>query len=475
MKLRDLIKCDNPILRDIEITAVTCNSKQITKGCLFVCIKGAKFDGHSFAEEAISAGAAVVVAEQDTGVQNQILVEDSHEAFAIISANWFNNPAKKLKLIGVTGTNGKTSVAYMLKMILEKAGHKVGLIGTINNIIDNTVVPSVNTTPGAYELNSLFDRMNKAGCEYVVMEVSSHALDQKRVCGLNFECAVFTNLTQDHLDYHLTMENYFDAKCRLFEMCKTAVINLDDEYSNRLLERLNCNAITFSASNDGATYTAKEPEFKPDGVKYQMVGFNLINKITVGTGGKFTVYNSMAAVAVALELGVDLSVITTALSEMHGVMGRAEVVPTQKDFTVIIDYAHTPDGLKNILLTFKAYKECRLVVLFGCGGDRDKTKRPLMGEIAADIADYVIVTSDNPRSEEPLKIIDDILKGMENTKTPYCVIENREEAIKFAIANAQKNDIIVLAGKGHETYQILRDGTIHLDEREIVAEALSSL
>lgn len=475
MKLKDLIKCDNSSLRDIEITAVTCNSKQITKGCLFVCIKGVKFDGHSFAQEAVLAGAAVVVAEQDTGVENQIIVNDTHKAFATISANWFNNPAKKLKLIGVTGTNGKTSVTYMLKAILEKAGHKVGLIGTVNNIIDNTVVPSVNTTPGAYELNSLFSQMHKAGCEYVIMEVSSHALDQKRVCELDFECAVFTNLTQDHLDYHLTMDNYFEAKCRLFEMCKTAVVNLDDDYALRLLERLNCNKVTYSALSDSATYTAKEAEFKPDSVKYQMVGFNFISRITVGTGGKFTVYNSMAAVAVALELGIDAKIITSALSEMHGVIGRAEVIPTEKDFTVIIDYAHTPDGLKNILSTFKVYKECRLVVLFGCGGDRDKAKRPIMGEIAAEIADFVVVTSDNPRSEEPMDIIDDILKGMANTKTEYRVIENREEAIKFVIANAQKNDIIVLAGKGHETYQILKDGTIHLDEREIVAKALSAL
>ena len=475
MKLKELIKCDNPAISEIEITGVTCNSKQITKGCLFVCINGTKFDGHSFAMSAVKCGAAVVVAEHDTGVKNQIIVDDTHKAFAQISANWFSNPAKDLKLIGVTGTNGKTSVTYMLKSILEKAGYKVGLIGTINNIIGDTVVPSVNTTPGAYELNSLFDQMRKAGCEYVIMEVSSHALDQKRVCELNFECAVFTNLTQDHLDYHLTMENYFNAKRRLFDMCKTAVVNYDDDYAQNLLEDLNCKKVTFSALSDVATYTAKESEFRPDSVKYLMVGYNFINRIVVGTGGRFTVYNSMAAVAVALELGIDISVITAALSEMHGVLGRAEVVPTGRDFTVIIDYAHTPDGLKNILSTFKAYKECRLVALFGCGGDRDKTKRPVMGQIAAEIADFVIITSDNPRSEDPTEIINDILVGIKNTKTEYRVIENRVEAIKFAIDNAQKNDIIVLAGKGHETYQILKDGTIHLDEREVVNSALSVL
>lgn len=475
MKLYELIKTDDEKLRNIEIKGVTCNSAAVGIGFLFVCISGTRVDGHTFAEDALSKGAAAVVCERDLGLENQIIVEDTHKAYFEISANWFGNPAKKLQLIGVTGTNGKTSVTYMIKKILEKAGHKVGLVGTIQNMIIDKALPSKNTTPDAYELNSLFSLMEKAGCEYVVMEISSHALDQKRICSVEFRTAIFTNLTQDHLDYHITMDNYFDAKLKLFKMSKCAIVNLDDEYAGRILDAVDCKKITYSAKNDAATYTAKDAEYKPDGVKYHMVGYNFINKIVVGTGGKFTVYNSMCAAAAAIELGIPMDIIKTALSEMNGVSGRAEVVKTDRDFTVVIDYAHTPDGLENILSSFREYKDSRLVVLFGCGGDRDKTKRPIMGEIAAKIADFVIVTSDNPRSEEPLSIIEDIMVGVKKQKKPYKVIENRVEAIKFAIANAKKNDIIILAGKGHETYQILNTGTIHLDEREVVTDVLKEI
>ena len=475
MKLFELIKTNDKKLKNIEITGVTCNSKQVEKGFLFVCINGWKLDGHTFAAAAIENGAAVIICERDLGFENQIIVEDTHKAYFEISANWFGNPADKLKLIGVTGTNGKTSVTYMIKTILEKAGYKVGLLGTIQNLIADKALPSKNTTPDAYEMNQLLSLMVEAGCDFAVMEVSSHALDQKRIYGVQFCVAAFTNLTQDHLDYHLTMDNYFGAKLKLFKMSKCAVVNLDDPYSERILDEIDCKKITFSLKNDGATYTAKDTEYRPDKTKYQMVGYNFINKITVSTGGKFTVYNSMCAAAVALELGVSAETIKLALSESHGVPGRAEIVETGRDFTVIIDYAHTPDGLENILMSFREYKDCRLVVLFGCGGDRDKTKRPLMGEKAAQIADLVIVTSDNPRSEEPMAIIEDIMVGVRRHKTPYQVIENRVEAISFAVANAQKNDIIVLAGKGHETYQILKTETIHLDEREVVAQALKEL
>ncbi len=475
MKLYELIKTENEKLKNIEISSVTCNSKAVGMGSLFVCIRGTRVDGHTFAADAIKNGAAAVVCERDLGIDKQIIVEDTHKAYFEISANWFGNPARKLKLIGVTGTNGKTSVTYMLKNILEKAGYKVGLIGTIQNMIIDKVLPSKNTTPDAYEMNSLFNDMEKSGCEYVVMEVSSHALDQKRICSVEFESAVFTNLTQDHLDYHITMDNYFAAKLELFKMSKCAIINLDDDYAERILNAVNCKKITYSVKNDAATYTAKDAEYKPNGVKYQMVGYNFINKITASIGGKFTVYNSMCAAATALELGVSIDIIKSALAEMNGVAGRAEIVKTDRDFTVVIDYAHTPDGLENILMSFRDYRDSRLVVLFGCGGDRDKTKRPLMGETAAKIADYVIVTSDNPRSENPSSIIEDIMAGVKKYKTPYKVIENRVEAIKFAIANANKDDIIILAGKGHETYQILNTGTIHLDEREVVSEALSEI
>lgn len=473
MKLKNLIACETDLC-EIEITGVTCDSRAAQNGFAFVCIRGSLFDGHKFAKSAVEQGAAVVIAEEDTGLQNQIIVPDTHAAYSDMCAKWFGNPANSLKLIGVTGTNGKTSVTYMIKKILEAAGHKVGLIGTIHNMIGDRVIETANTTPSAYDLNSLFYDMKNEGCTYAVMEVSSHALDQCRVYNLNFEVAVFTNLTQDHLDYHITMENYLAAKKRLFKMCKTAVINSDDEYAAELIKGLDCKVVTYSTGND-STYSAKAIKYRPASVDYELVSDTLINHIKVKTGGKFTVYNSLAAAVCALELGFNVSEVAGAIAELGGVKGRAEVVPNDRGFTVIIDYAHTPDGLKNILSTFRECEKNRLTVVFGCGGDRDKTKRPIMGSIAARYADFVIVTSDNPRSEEPSAIIDDILVGMDGTATPYKVIENRIEAIKYAISTAVKDDIIVLAGKGHETYQILKEETIHLDEREVVAEALAQM
>lgn len=470
MRLKDLIlNVEN--LGETEISGVTCDSRAVKSGFVFVCIKGALSDGHNFATKAIENGASVVITERDLGLENQIIVEDSHAAYSEICANWFGRPADKLKLIGVTGTNGKTSVTYMIKKILEASGEKVGLIGTIQNMICDNVIEAKNTTPDAYELNALFADMVNAGCSYAVMEVSSHALDQCRVYKLNFEVAIFTNLTQDHLDYHITMENYLDAKKKLFRMCKVAIINSDDEYAEKVAEGLDCKVVTYSAGNN-STYSAKAIKYKPTCIDYEFVSDTQLTHIKVNTGGKFTVYNSLAAVCCASELGLDLQNTVTALNELKGVKGRAEVVPGITEYTVIIDYAHTPDGLKNILSTFKECEHNRLTVLFGCGGDRDKTKRPIMGSIAARYADFVIVTSDNPRSEEPSAIINDILVGMDGTPTPYKVIENRIEAIKYAIETAARDDIIILAGKGHETYQILSTGKIHLDEREVIAELL---
>ena len=471
MKLINLIDCDKS-MADIEITGVTCDSRAVKPGFAFVCIKGSISDGHKFAASAVEKGASVVIAEDDTGLNNQIIVPDTHAAFSDMCANWFGNPAKDLKLIGVTGTNGKTSVTYFLKKILEGQGYKVGLIGTIQNMIGDEILASENTTPNAYDLNALFADMKAKGCTYVIMEVSSHALDQCRVYNLDFEVAMFTNLTQDHLDYHITMENYLAAKKKLFNMCKTAVINSDDEYAKELMKDLDCKVVTYSAS-DSSTYSAKAIKYMPASVDYEFVSDKDINHVKVNTGGKFTVYNSLCALSCAVELGFPIKETANSLLGLAGVKGRAEVVPTNRDFTVIIDYAHTPDGLKNILNTFRECERNRLVVLFGCGGDRDKTKRPIMGSIAARYADFCIVTSDNPRSEDPDEIIKDILVGMDGTPTPYKVITNRVEAIKYAIETAMKDDIIVLAGKGHETYQILSTGTIHLDEREVIAEALS--
>lgn len=473
MLLSELYGAQN-LSGNIEITGITCNSKQVKKGYAFVCLKGAASDGHKFASDAVKAGATVIFAEHDTGEKNQIIVNDTHECYFRLSSKWFDEPAKKLKLIGVTGTNGKTSVTYMLKAILEKAGYSVGLIGTIHNMIKDTVIETHNTTPDAFTLNSLFAEMVEKGCEYAVMEVSSHALDQKRICDVTFEEALFTNLTQDHLDYHKTMENYLLAKKKLFKMCKKAILNSDDAYYKQMVSGLDCPVITYSSSND-SDYSAKGINYHPAGVEYELVTKGLINHISVNTGGRFTVYNSLCAIVAAIELGIPVKTAADAISELHGVKGRAEVVPTGTVYTVIIDYAHTPDGLKNILSTFRECKKNRLIVVFGCGGDRDKTKRPIMGNVAVHNADYVIVTSDNPRTEDPEAIINDILEGIKGIHTPYKVIVNRKEAIKYALSIARKDDIIVLAGKGHETYQILNSGTIHFDEREVVSEALKEL
>lgn len=474
MLLKDLIPNISSDYDNVNILGITSDSREIKDGYAFVCIKGVNDDGHKYADKAASLGAAVVITEHKIGVENELVLSDTKQIYADMCANWFGNPADSLKLVGVTGTNGKTSITYMLKSILERAGFKVGLIGTIQNMIGDEIIATKNTTPGVYELNRLFALMKEKGCQYVVMEISSHALDQKRVYNLNFDAAVFTNLTQDHLDYHITMENYLAAKKKLFKMCKTAIVNSDDEYCEELINGLECKVVSYSLGNS-STFSAKAVNYYPTSVEYELVSNDILNHIKFNTGGKFSVYNSMCAAVTALELGVGISTVSEALASITGIKGRAESVPTGRDFTVIIDYAHTPDGLKNILKTFRDCEKNRVIALFGCGGDRDKTKRAIMGGIAVRYADYVIVTSDNPRSEDPDAIINDILEGTSGSNTPVKVIANRIEAIKYAISIAKPNDIIVLAGKGHETYQILNTGTIELDEREIVKEALEEL
>lgn len=457
---------------DIEITDVTQDSRLVKEGSLFVCVKGSAFDGHNVAGEMLAKGAAAVVAERDLGLDRQIIVENSRAVFSPICANFYNNPAKKLKLIGLTGTNGKTTTTFLIKQILENSGKKVGLIGTVQNMICDEIYPAKYTTPDPYELQKLFAMMVDAGCEYCVMEVSSQALAQGRVNGLRFAVGVFTNLTQDHLDYHKTWENYFNAKRMLFENCDIAVTNADDEYGLEIVKGLNFNKlITYAVDTNHADYVAKNVSFKSSGVEYELVGDN-IGRCYCPIPGRFSVYNSLCAATVALALGIAFDKVLAAISKSNGVKGRIEVVPCDRDFTIIIDYAHSPDGLENIITSLKEIAKGRVVTVFGCGGDRDKTKRPKMGKIAAELSDFCVVTSDNPRSENPSEIIKDILVGMEGIDTPYEVVELRHDAIAYAIQNAQKDDIILLAGKGHETYQILPTGTIHFDEREVVAEIL---
>ena len=364
----------------------------------------------------------------------------------------------------------------MIKQILENVGKKVGLIGTVQNMVGDEIYPAKYTTPDPYELQKLFSLMVKANCEYCVMEVSSQALAQGRVNGLRFTLGAFTNLTQDHLDYHKTWENYFNSKRKLFENSDIAVTNADDEHGLKTIDGLNFDkVVTYAVDTNNATYTAKNVKFKSSGVEYEIVSNDSIGRCICPIPGRFSVYNSLCAVTCALALGIDFEDVLLAVAKSKGVKGRIEVVPSGRDFTIIIDYAHSPDGLENIITSLKEIAKGRVVTLFGCGGDRDKTKRPKMGKIAAELSDYCIVTSDNPRSENPRAIIDDILVGMQNIKTPYTVIENRHEAIEYAITHAKKDDIILLAGKGHETYQILPTGTIHFDEREVIAEVLGKM
>ena len=473
MKLSDVlkgIKVNNEYAQ-AEVLDVCSDSRLIKEGSLFVCIKGATFDGHSVAREMVEKGAVAVVCERDLGLSNQILVDNTRDALSPLCSNLFGNPSESLRLIGLTGTNGKTTTTFLIKQILESLGKKVGLIGTVQNMVGDEVYPAHYTTPDPHELQSLFRKMVDAGCEYCVMEVSSQALAQGRVEGVHFEAAAFTNLTQDHLDYHKTFENYFNSKRILFENCDIAITNLDDEYGKRIVENLPCKVLSYGVKRIEADYSARNVEFSADGVKYELV-CDSIGRVFCPIPGRFSVYNSLCAASVALALGFNFSEVVIALSRCNGVKGRIEVVPTNKDYTVIIDYAHSPDGLQNIISSLKEIARGRVVTLFGCGGDRDKTKRPIMGKIAAELSDFCIVTSDNPRSENPSQIIENILEGMKDIKTPYKVIENRKEAIIWAVKNAKPNDIILLAGKGHETYQILPTGTIHFDEREVVAEAL---
>ena len=457
--------------KDREISFITDNSENVTSSSLFVCIKGARGDGHRYGRNAARKG-AVIVCEHSIGVSDEIIVKDTRRAYADFCGAFFSNPARRMKLIGITGTNGKTTTAFLLKDIFEKNGYKCGLVGTVQDMAGDAVFYSERTTPDSFELNCLFSKMVKRGCEYCIMEVSSQALSQGRVDGLSFDCAVFTNLTQDHLDYHGTFENYAKAKKKLFSMCRKGIINIDDEKGLYMTHGEKCQSVTYSLLEDSADYTAKNIVQKSNGTEYEIIHKNKSIKAEVGIPGLFSVYNSLAAIACASQEGIPLEKAVQVLKDSKGVKGRAEVVPTNKDFTVIIDYAHTPDSLENILKTIKGFAQGRIITVFGCGGDRDKAKRPVMGEIAVKFSDYLIVTSDNPRSENPQEIIKDILKGCKNAEITVETIENRRKAIERALAIGEKDDIILLAGKVHETYQILGDKKIHFDEREIVSEYL---
>ncbi len=458
---------------DREIAFITDNSKKVEDGCIFVCIEGKHFDGHTKAKEALENGAAAVVVQKDMGLKEQILVENTRAAYARLCAAFFGHPERKLRIIGVTGTNGKTTSCFIIKSVLDSMGYKTGLIGTVKNIVGDKEYPAVLTTPDCYDLFSLFKEMVDSGCEFCTMEVSSQALDQRRVEGVHFETAIFTNLTQDHLDYHGSFENYMAAKHMLFENASLSVVNIDDEAAEYMLDGTDCRKVTFSVNNNDCDYSAKNIRISSSGVKYELVSNSNIGRIKFTVPGKFSVYNSMGAAVCLVEMGMDFKAVLDGLEKCVGVPGRMEVVPTETPYTVLIDYAHTPDGLENVLGCVREITEGKVITVFGCGGDRDRTKRPIMGDIAAQLSDIAVVTSDNPRSENPDAIIDDILEGVKKHISKIVVEPDRRKAIAKALSMAHEGDIVVLAGKGQETYQILADGKIHFDEREVVAEILA--
>lgn len=466
-----------------EVTGITDDSRKLEEGMIFVCVKGTNFDGHTAAEAMIAMGAACVVAEHGLGLGNkQLVVSDSRRFYGHLCAAWFGHPEKKMTLIGVTGTNGKTTMTSMITAMLEYRHKKVGLIGTTGAYICGKPIDrddSTPTTPRVFELYGIFDQMAKAGCDFVVMEVTSFALDQNRIGPARFKVGVFTNLTQDHLDYHKTMESYYNAKKKLFtESCDTAVINTSDPYGQRLFSEISCEKYSYGIGKGYSVY-ADNITHSGSGMKFwiyvQGKETTTACPVTLNMVGGFNVLNAAAAIAACIKLGMPVRDTASALGKFGGVRGRCEIIPTGRDFTVVCDYAHSPDALEKMLPGVRENTKGRLICLFGCGGDRDSTKRPLMAQAVEKYADHIIVTSDNPRNEDPEAIIDDIVAGF-SENTSYDRIADRREAILHGISIAKKDDVLVLAGKGHEDYQILAGGKhIHFDEREIVAECLKKV
>ena len=403
-----------------------------------------------------------------------IYAENTRKILAQLSAAFYGHPQKQLKIIGVTGTNGKTTVTTLVKSILEFQGKTVGLIGTNANMICGRVLPTERTTPESLELFALFSEMVAEGVEYVVMEVSSHSLDLYRVYGIEFCVGAFTNLTQDHLDFHGTMEQYLNAKKKLFLQSKCGVVNIDDDAGKSVAAAKACPMLSYAIDQE-ADVRAFDIHLSARGVIFSVAYKEQCYTVRLGIPGKFSVYNALTSIGIVTAAGIDMNRAVEALTFAKGVMGRCETVYTNTDYTVIIDYAHSPDGLENIIKTVREFTEGRVITLFGCGGDRDRAKRPIMGEIAGQLSDFCIVTSDNPRTEQPSAIIEDILAGVVKADCKYIVIENRREAIGYALGFAKAGDCVILAGKGHETYQILGKTKHHFDEREVIAEYLAEM
>lgn len=459
---------------NVEIGKIEYDSKKINKSDVFVAIKGYEQDGNGYISEAIDKGAICIIVENDVNVEEYlkeeitvIKVDNSRIALAVVASTYYDNPASKLKIIGITGTKGKTTTAYMIRDIMNASGKKTGMIGTIYNTYGNVKIEATRTSPESLELQKLLKDMVDADIKYVVMEVSSHALYLDRVYGIHFNASVFTNLSEEHLDFHETMDNYLMAKKKLFDRSDIALVNGDDIYAPKLIKMLECKTATFGLDN-AVNLTATDLRINADYVEFKMYINKMLETIHVNIPGKYTIYNSLAAIGVCSLFNCQMDAILLALANVK-VPGRSEVVPINKTFTVMIDYAHTPSSLEAILSAVKKHAKGRVICVFGCGGNRDNKKRAIMGEIAGRLSDFTVITTDNPRNENPSKIMKDIEEGIKKTRGLYKCIENRKDAIKFAMRISWKNDIIVLAGKGHETYQIIKNNKkIHFDEREVV-------
>lgn len=484
MRLESLLKnIDHKIVSgsaDTEIKSVRYDSRKVEKGDLFVCITGFQTDGHKYAASAVEKGAAAIVCEHEIEeIKNSgvtvVVTDNTRKALALISSAYYGHPADKINVIGVTGTNGKTTTTYLIKTILDNLGHKTGIIGTIGNMIGSKKLHADRTTPESLELQELFHEMAEDGVEYAVMEVSSHSLSLDRVAGVNYSTAVFTNLTQDHLDYHKTMENYMKAKGILFSMADKAVINIDDPAGAYMRNVSKGSVMTTGIDSEDADLRAENISVTAQGVSYTLDYDGKQYPVKLNIPGRFSIYNSLGAIGACLMNGVAMDDIISGLALNEGVPGRFQSVPNSLGITVIVDYAHTPDGLENILETAHEFAEKRIITVFGCGGDRDRTKRPLMAGIVGKLSDFAIITSDNPRTEDPEAILNDVEAGMIPTKCPYHKIVDRREAINEAIKMAEKDDVVIIAGKGHEDYQIFADRTIHFDDVEEVSKALAEL
>jgi len=473
----------------IVVCGITADSRKVRPGDLFICIPGEKYDGHAFIGEAIARGAAAIVGQGDYAAAPGIpyvRLPDTRRAAGSIAAEFYGHPSRQLRVVGVTGTNGKTTTAFLSEAILQSAGHKVGLAGTVMNRYDGSKTAAERTTPEGIDLQAFCRRVADAGGEYLVMEVSSHSIELHRVDSIEYDVGVFTNLTQDHLDYHKTMGNYLKAKTKLFEGLtvrpdsaprkrrKGAVINLDDPVSRHIRQHTTVPALTYGLRTP-ADIRAERVRMTTDGLRYVAVTPQGRAEMILQITGRFNVYNSLAAIGVGLTEGVALPQIKAALAAFGGVPGRFERIDAGQDFTVIVDYAHTPDGLEQVLVAAREFTRKRLILVFGCSGERDRTKRPIMGEIAARLSDYCIVTADNPSSEDPENINREVEAGVRKHTAEYSLQTDRRVAVEQALAMARPGDLVLLAGKGHETYQVLKHETVPYEERRVAREILTQM